>query len=285
MADPQYLTTTTEQKLPDWATPYSKKLLERALGVSEQPYSFWGSRVAGLAPEHDLGVQLATGRALYGAPDVNAARQNYLSTMRGDYLLPGSNPFLDATFDRAARAMTDQYLYGIAPSQTAMAVRNRAMGNTGFQEYMDQGRWQFGRNLEDLATNLYGGNYGQERQRQIAAMGMFPSFAQEDYNAAQQLYGAGDIRRQVLQQQLEQAYQEYQNARLQPYQNLQFLGEAIGGATSGQGAGTSTEPYFPPSAASGAIGGALTGYGLGNFLNVQNPWIPALAGGLLGFFM
>lgn len=281
---PQNVSTTTTTQLPDWAAPYAKTALERANELSQRPYEFYGNATAPLTDLQMQGIDLGQYRALTGAPDINAARQEYAKTVGGDYLSPATNPYLDATYNRAARAVTDQYTNAIAPAQMAQAARARALGNTGFQESMNQGRYALGENLGNLATDIYGGNYNAERGRQTAALGLAPAFGNLDYADANALLQYGGVQQQNQQDQLTQAYNEFQNARMQPYTGLQYLSGILPTAVGNQGTSVNQQPYFAPSRSVGALGGGVTGYQLASLAGA-NPWLGALGGGLLGGFL
>src|SRR6185503_12579179 len=70
--------------------------------------------------------------------------------LNGSYL--NSNPYLDATFNEAAGAVTNQ-----VQSNFGLAGRNaRGVDAAGFAQ----------EGYNDLANQIYGGNYQAERQRQ-----------------------------------------------------------------------------------------------------------------------
>lgn len=100
-------------------------------------------------------------------PEAQQARGVVSSAMRGDFLDPSANPWLDATYKRAARALTDQYREGVAPSLTAQFARAGSFGGSAHQQTEAASRYNFGRNLEELAAQIYGDNYQQERDRQL----------------------------------------------------------------------------------------------------------------------
>jgi hypothetical protein len=122
--------------------------------------------------------------------------------------------------------------------------------------------------LNNLATQIYGGAYNNERQLQQGVLGSVLPLANQDYVDLAQLRGAGSD--------IEGLAREYQQA---PGQALdQYLGRV-----SGNMGATSSQPLYRNSGAS-ALGGALLGSQLGSSLS-SNPYagiIGAIGGGILG---
>ena len=82
--------------------------------------------------------------------------QNLQDTIAGHYLDPASNPYLNQTYDAAARQIT--------PRVNSLFEASGRYGSGAHQGVL-------GQNLSDLATNIYGGNYNSERARQFQAAG------------------------------------------------------------------------------------------------------------------
>lgn len=178
-----------------------------------------------------------------------AGDQNpFAKTASGAYLT--NNPYLDATYNRAAEAVTGQYknttIPGVRSSFGLAGGYNR--GAEG--EAISRANSELGRQLTGLATDVYGRNYEVERANQEnairnqfgatgTALGESANFANNDFNRLGQYAGV--------------------------------VGSPFGG-----GAGGSQQQRANPWAS--AAGGALSGYG-----STGSPW-GALAGGLLGYY-
>ena len=97
------------------------------------------------------------------------------ATIGGQYLNPATNPYLTATYNEAAKGVTDQYQTATAPSlmaegEIASGGGPGALANSSaFNQTQWQNQYGLGQNLQNLATNIYGGNYEQERQNQLNA--------------------------------------------------------------------------------------------------------------------
>ena len=75
-------------------------------------------------------------------------------TLQGNFLSPDSNPFLESTFNRAA-----DLTRGRLDSEFSGAGRNLGAAQPARSE-----------ELQTLASNIYGGNFQAERDRQLTAV-------------------------------------------------------------------------------------------------------------------
>lgn len=290
-SQPSTTTSINKSEPPAYVQPYATQYLSRASALSNEPYKpFPGTtatsnpRIAGLTPEHTRGLQMTMDRAIGGSPELNNAKTQFNDTMSGSYL--NSNPYLDATFNKAAFGVTDNYMNSVMPSMTAAASRAGALGGSAFDETTERSRYGLGQNLNNLATDIYGGNYQAERGRQAQMMGYAPFFADQGYKDAQAVLGVGDINRGYQQDIINAGIQDYDAERLQQFKNLDVLGNAINVGSGGAGTVTSTGPNpYRSNPYAGMIGGGLAGYGLAQGMGASNPLLygglGALGGGLL----
>ena len=272
---PSETSSTTQQQLPGWAQPYQRNIAERGYSLSEQPYQqYQGQRVADIAPESQLGLGMATQRAIQGSPEVNASRNMVAQTAAGDYLSPDSNPWLKQTVDRALGDVRTQ-----VNSQFNQGAGG--YGGSANQELLT-------RNLGDTAASMYGGNYQGERLNQLRASQQAPQLAAQDYIDTQALMGVGDVYGQRQQQLLNTQYGDWQQQQQYPYQQLDVLGNALNRSVGNTGTVSSQQSQpvaYNPMA--GAIGGGIAGYGLGSAAQNQfgsySPYVGAALGALGGY--
>lgn len=229
---------------PKWQRPYIEEGLAGARNLYQNQQ---GSPSLSQATRNAWGqIEARAGNN----PLTGAAQDLATQTLGGGFL--GSNPYLDATFNKAAMATQGQLA-----SQFAGAGRN-----------VDQSEGNRAQQLNDLATNIYGGNYQAERDRQQQTLGMTPGLQASGYYDLGQLAGVG-------------AAQDQYNQYLQnlPGQNLDaYLGRVGGGygsrqTTSGGSGG-----------GAGALGGALAGAQFGSAFGPWGTVIGGLGGGILGAF-
>jgi len=126
---PANTTTTSTVKLPDYAQPQAEQLLARSADLSNKPYQpYTGERLAPISAEQEMGLNMTTNRALMGSPVMNAAQQNAVGTLRGDYLSPDSNPFLKQNVDTAMNQ--------VGGKVNSMFNRPGAFGGSAHQQLM-----------------------------------------------------------------------------------------------------------------------------------------------------
>lgn len=203
----------------------------------------------------------------YGAPQ----QQNNMQSFNPPQGMGGAmlrNPFLDQTFDRAADSVD---------ARMRNATQFQGLSNSGVQQ-------MHGRNMNDLATGVYGGAYDADANRRQQA-GVYMSQMQQqarenDLNrmmsaaqgmpgylasAAQFPLGLGDIERSFGQQGINEAIRAFDARAQWPYRQADVLGRAIAGSM-GAGGTTSSVVQSPgmyqPSSTAGMLGTALTGAGL-----------------------
>lgn len=242
---PDNTTQTTSTEPPDYLLPF----LRQSAGSASALFNS-GPSVVPFSQQTNQALNLQQNRALGGSPLVSSAQGLTNSTLNGDFL--NSNPYLDATFDRAAgavnRSLDETYARSGRDLDSNMAVR------------ADQ--------LNNLATNIYGGNYQNERDRQMGALGAAVPLAREDYFDISQLGNVGAA-----------VEGQAQNILDAPFMALERFNAGLSGAPMGQTSSTTTPLYSNP--AGGLLGGALTGAQLAPMLGMGGGMGAGL-GGLLG---
>lgn len=276
----QNVTQTTEP--PAYMAPYLNEAATRsqwelyANDNNGRPY-YPGQTVVGFSPETEQGLQSQTQRATTGSPVNQAASQftaDRLTQPITSQFGGASNPHLDATFNRAADAVQNRL-----GTQYASAGRNLgAMRNPQSQE------------LNDLATQVYGGAYesernrmasdiGQQRQQQTAALGMAPGIANQDYADIDRLLQTGAQREDLTGRQYEDAAARYDYQRDAPGIAIdQYIARLQG--QPGSTVRSSTPIYR--NYAAGGLGGAMAGQQIGSQIGSGYGGWGALLGGLAG---
>ena len=265
--------TQTQVTQPEYAQPYAVNLLERGYAASQSPYQgYGGQRIADLTPEQQAGLSMTTQRATQGAPEVNAARNMIGQTAAGAYLHPDSNPYLQATVQRA--------LGDVSSNINSQFNSAGGYGGTAHQETLQRG-------MNEAAMNAYGQNYQAERLNQLRASQQAPQLGQQDYLDAQALLGAGDVYGQRQQQLLNTQYGDWQSQMEYPYKQLDVLSNALAGSTGGRSTQIQTGSPVQYNPTAGAIGGGIAGYGLGSAAQNQfgsySPYVGAALGALGGY--
>jgi hypothetical protein len=135
-----------------------------------------------------------------------------------------------------------------------------AFGNTAHQEVM-------ARSLGDVASQMYGQNYGMERGNQMNAANQALGYGQADYQDLNAMLSAGDTYRQYDQDLKNQQYADWLAQQNYPLSQLDILGNTIGMSMGNTGTTTSTAPNpYQGSSTANLLGGASTAAGLYSLL-------------------
>lgn len=225
-------TSTSTTGVPEWLLPY----FQGALGDAQNLYNTSGPSAA-----TQTGIEELLGFNPAGAQSALDLNQR---TLAGDFLSPSSNPWLQQTFDAGADA-----LQGRLGSQFAGAGRNVGPNAGGaFQGATSQG-------LSSLAGDIFGGNYQQERQRQMQAMGMAPGLDQGMLSGINAQLLGGSMQDQ------------------QGWDRLNNYTNTLSQLSSPFSVSTGSQPLYRNPLA-GAAGGAMAGAQIGG------PWGALIGGGI-----
>jgi hypothetical protein len=176
---------TQRTEPPKYQLPYLQHGVEQARSLydwqNQDP-----SRIT--APQNGATIDALRGTegiARAGNGITGAAGNLATQTLSGGFL--GSNPWLDQTFNRAALGTQNQLA-------SQFAGRGR---NISASQDLRSGQ------LNDLATQIYGGAYDAERNRQQQVLGMSPGLAQGQYADLDRLLGVGQMQEGYQQQNLD----------------------------------------------------------------------------------
>jgi hypothetical protein len=237
---PQSNQTTTTQS-PPWQTGYQNYGLNQAYSQ----YQGGGTPVVGFSPMQEQALQGY--QNMGGNNPLTQAATNYSTNVLNGGAF--NNPYLNSTFNQAAQATQNQLAsqYGTAGSNVlnSMPVRSQQLNN--------------------LATDIYGGAYNTGVSQQMNALNQAPGTQGMGYQDLSQLYGAG--------QQVQNLGQQYAN---QPANSLNQYMNQVG---PNMGQQQTTPMYYNQGA--GALGGALAGSSLAQQYGWPS-WLGALMGGIVG---
>ena len=233
--------TTTSTQAP-WSAqqPYLDYMFNQAKNIYEGggPQYYQDSQVSPFAPAQEQAMAGIENRARTGST-INAANNQMMTdTLQGKYLDPATNPYLTDTFNTAA-AQT------LAPIQSAFSDAGRY--GSGINQQVQQ------RGLNELATNIYGGNYGAERGRQMTAAQIAPQIANQDYYDYDRLMGVGSQVQNQAQNVIADNVQRYNYNQNLPQQNLNAFQNYVGGNQYGSTT-TDTKPMYSNSGWENAAG-------------------------------
>lgn len=272
-------------------TAYLNDLSTKAQNLGNTGYTGFGqSTQVSANPWQQTAWQNTFNRGMQGAGEVDAARGQLTNTINGvgfssNPYAGKENPYLQSSIDGALGDMARNYNTTIKPQTESAMASSGSFGNSGLMQM--QGEQQ--RNLQDsmgkTASNMrfadyqnQTGMYEKERDRQMAAVGQAPSFANVDYTDLQAMQQAGNSLQGQSQGERTAAYNQYLDAREWPFKTV----GAQAGAMGQGGIGSSNYQQQQPNTGANALGGALAGAQLGSTFGGWGTALGGLAGGLLG---
>lgn len=215
--------STTTQSIPEELKPLANAYVTKAVNLGNTGFTpYTGQRYADLNQTQQQGLDAITQRAMQGSQTVDNAEGQLNQIIAGG----NTNPFLDQMVGRAQDSVRSGY--------NTAAVNSGSFGNSGLAE-------QFQKGLGDVATQMYGQAYDQDRARQMQGIGMAQQFGNQAYQDASQLLNAGQIQQDQQQQGLDFGYQQFQDAQNLPYKQLAAMagpfGSNLGSTTTQSGGG------------------------------------------------
>lgn len=233
--------TTQTREMPVWARPYSMALLQRSAALADQPMPVYqGQRTADMNGYQTAGMNMVANRALNGSPEMMAGSQNIYDTLNGGYLAQG-NPYLQSQIDRASQDVTRNY-QGAVGSTDATFARSGAFGGSAWQQAQEGNARQLAQGLGDVASSMRYQNYGDERGRQMQALGMAPTYGNQAYQDAQQLQGVGQQQYAFDQQRFDDMRSVWEEMAQSPYKQLDVLANGLSGAVGNSGTISQSAP-------------------------------------------
>lgn len=250
-------TQTVTQNTAPWSgqAPY----LSSVFNAAKHLYQQGAGEIAPFSGDTQNAFGMIRGMA--GENPLAGAMDTLNQTATGGFM--NANPYLDATFDRAAGRVSDQYRDAVSSTTGGFSGRGR-LGSGAYANARNDLDTSLGDTMSGLATDIYGGAYDNERNRMLQAAGMLPALDAARYTGANALANIGGMQDQKAQQ----------IADL-PWTNLGRYSSIIQGGNWG-GTSTQTQPIHSNPFGS-ALGGALAGASL----PIKGPW-GMIGGGLLG---
>ena len=206
----------------------------------------------------------------------------------------GSNPYLTQQIDAAQGDVVRNWNNVQKPQWDTSMQRSGSFGNSGIAQANQMAQSDMQRNLGQISSGMRFQDYTQQQQlaenaanrnlqagqfnatmgenyagrqdsmfnqgqgRALSALGMAPSFAQQDYNDISQLQQAGAAYQGQNQKLLDNQYAQFLESRNFPQQQLDTFGNALGRI----GGGTTTQTTPGTSTGANVVGGLLTGSAL-----------------------
>ena len=260
---PSNVTQTSVQQLPSWlnnANTYGSQQAQNLYNTGGPQY-YPGNTVAPFSPMQEQYFSGVENLAQNGLPSSNAAQNYTTSVLNGNYLNPQTNPYLQDTFNQAANAVQNKL-----GTEFAGSGRNPEMSGAAQADQMNQ-----------LATQIYGGAYNTGIQQMQGALQESPQVAQQSLTGLNALNTAG-AQLQGQSQNMIGANQDLYNYYSQlPWTNLSNYMNQVNSLAHGSNTANTT-PFYGPSKGESALGGAATGAATGAM--VGGPYGALIGGGI-----
>lgn len=212
-------TTTQEFKPPSWAAQYYPEYVQSGIKISQTPYVQSGlPTVAPINDYQNTAMQLAYDRALYGAPDINAARGAAMNAAQGNYANPYAgniggiasgqayNPWAEGVYGLAgqsnpytsdeytnqmigntAQEMAQGFATGTAAQNDAAAAMSGAFGGSAYQQKQAGDAAALSKQIGNMAASTLqqqqqykGQMYNQDYSNTLQSLGLGSSMYNQD---------------------------------------------------------------------------------------------------------
>lgn len=210
---------TQEFKPPEWTTEGWKAYTNAGQALSQTPYQQSGlPQVAPVNDYQNTAWQLAYNRALYGAPDINAARGAAMNAAQGNYANPyagniggiasgqaynpwaegvynlaaQSNPYISDEYTNAiiantAQEMAQGFATGTAAQNDAAAMMAGAFGGSGHYQKQQADAAALSKQIGNMASQTLqdqqrfkSGVYNQDFSNMLQSLGLGSSMYNQD---------------------------------------------------------------------------------------------------------
>ena len=217
-------TQTTKSEPWEGQQPYLKDLFQKAQEQSQVPIQYYqGSQVAPLSATQQQAIAFAQNKpSIFADPLWGTASGLLGDTMSGKYLNPESNPYLKHYVAKAFEQTLPQY--------DTTATQAGRYGSDAWATMK-------ARAMSDIVSEIYGGAYEAERNRQLQAAGLMPQIGQLSLSEGQQIFDmlqkAGGLERGYEQDLIDAAMKKWQFEQLEPWQRLGLLSSLVSGDLGG----------------------------------------------------
>ena len=254
--------STTIQNSEPWAAqqPYLETGFKKAEEQLNKPMEYYpNSTVVPFSNQTSQALDMYENRATAGSPLTQTAQNTVLDTTRGKFL-DGGNPYLQNAINTAAQPVTENFMKSVMPSTNAAFSSAGRYGSGMHASAMDTAQQNLGRSLSDMAGSMAYQNYGDERNRQMAAASISPQLAQADYADIGQLERVGQIRENRAGAELQDDISRFNFGQQAERDALAQYQALIAGGSFG-GTSTSTSPIYRNSVGE-ALGAGALGVGI-----------------------
>lgn len=270
-------TTGTEQtstpELPSWYTNYLQQLTSKAAAIADAPVQpYTGQRIADFTAPQQQAFNLAQQGVGAWKPGLQQAQD--LATQSSTYN-PGAlsqfmNPYQGAVVDEIARLGNQNFTENILPTANAAFTGAGQFGSTRNQQAVNRAARDTQQNILGQQANALNTGFNTANQNYLnwAGKGQYGAQLMSDLASRGQglntadvgaLSAVGGAQQNLGQQNLDYAYNQFQQQQQQPTQNLAMLNSIIRGLQLPTSTTTTRNEWSPEASTGQQLTGALTG--------------------------
>jgi hypothetical protein len=261
--------TNSSTAPPSYLQPYLQQGVQALVGNFDAnptaPGYYPGQTVATPSLATQSALQTAFERGANGSPVVQSADNSVMSTLNGNYLDLGKNPYFASAVTAAEQPQTKQFMTQVLPGVTAQFEGAGRYGSGQQQAYTGLALDSLNQAQANAAAGMANTAYQSERQNQINAANLAPALANQDFANIASMLQAGQGIDANNQAQIDSNVARYNyNTTAQPNYISDYLQRLLaaypGGESSGSGSsyGTST-PSTNPGASGLSTAASLAG--------------------------
>ena len=247
---------------------YITQGLEATEALALRPFEQFPDRMSvPISPQRETALAETESRALAGSPIVPAAQDQYLSTLRGDFLGAG-NPAFDRMVERSVQPLRREFEDVVRPGITgAFSRAGRGGSNIASELAQNRANEAYLRSVGDVSASLAYPTYEAERGRQYGAAAQAPAFRQMDYLDPMQLGQVGAAREQEEELKLRERMQRFEYPQAEASRRLDDYIRRIQGDFGGTRITESLAPETRSNPFMGMLGGGMLGANIGGMTN------------------
>lgn len=234
--------TTTDVGLPAYSAPYIQQLFQNTAGLASTPFQQYGGQItAGYNPLLNKGFEAVRGMETSPYLDKAAtmAGQGASNQFTGANVSQYMSPYMQNVVNQQQASAVRDYARNI-PGMGANAARVGGLGGTRNALVQAEGQ----RNLQNTLAGIQATGsqnafqnaqqqFNQQQANLMQGAGIMSGIGQAQYGQqagiANALLGSGAVARDIEQQGLTGAYNQYLTAQEFPYKQLQFANDMYRG--------------------------------------------------------
>ena len=244
-AQTQSQQTNSSAAPPSYIQPYLQQGIQALVGDFNAnptaPGYYPGATVAPPSQATQSAIQTLFQRGASGSPVVQAADNSVMSTLNGDYLDLGSNPYFASAVAAAEQPQTKQFMTQVLPSVTAQFEGTGRYGSGQQQAYTGLALDSLNQAQANAAAGMANTAYQNERSNQLNAANLAPTLANQDFTNIAAMLQAGQAIDANTQANIDSNVARYNyETTAQPNYVSNYLQRLLAGYPGGESSGNSS---------------------------------------------